>query len=111
MRELFARYARAGGRYDLVVDLAAQTVQDAHGFRAAFAIDPYRRDMLLLRAGRDRSHAARGRPYRGIRAQPSMKELRIAVLPGDGIGPDVTAQRSEERRVGKECRSRWSPYH
>src|SRR2546426_11068593 len=21
------------------------------------------------------------------------------------------AQRSEERRVGKECRSRWSPYH
>ena len=23
----------------------------------------------------------------------------------------VTMQRSEERRVGKECRSRWSPYH
>src|SRR5256886_6864275 len=22
-----------------------------------------------------------------------------------------TAYRSEERRVGKECRSRWSPYH
>ena len=22
-----------------------------------------------------------------------------------------TANRSEERRVGKECRSRWSPYH
>ena len=21
------------------------------------------------------------------------------------------AERSEERRVGKECRSRWSPYH
>ena len=26
----------------------------------------------------------------------------------DLIIPDV---RSEERRVGKECRSRWSPYH
>ena len=26
---------------------------------------------------------------------------------GDGDPPD----RSEERRVGKECRSRWSPYH
>ena len=26
--------------------------------------------------------------------------------------PDLTsAARSEERRVGKECRSRWSPYH
>src|SRR2546421_7050728 len=23
----------------------------------------------------------------------------------------TTARRSEERRVGKECRSRWSPYH
>ena len=23
----------------------------------------------------------------------------------------VQTQRSEERRVGKECRSRWSPYH
>ena len=23
----------------------------------------------------------------------------------------VAAERSEERRVGKECRSRWSPYH
>ena len=24
---------------------------------------------------------------------------------------DWLANRSEERRVGKECRSRWSPYH
>ena len=24
---------------------------------------------------------------------------------------EQTAERSEERRVGKECRSRWSPYH
>src|SRR5579863_324575 len=23
----------------------------------------------------------------------------------------VRSERSEERRVGKECRSRWSPYH
>ena len=23
----------------------------------------------------------------------------------------ITRPRSEERRVGKECRSRWSPYH
>ena len=23
----------------------------------------------------------------------------------------LTTWRSEERRVGKECRSRWSPYH
>ena len=28
---------------------------------------------------------------------------------GEGVALDVI--RSEERRVGKECRSRWSPYH
>ena len=27
---------------------------------------------------------------------------------GAGLG---LVERSEERRVGKECRSRWSPYH
>ena len=27
------------------------------------------------------------------------------------IGDNVKIGRSEERRVGKECRSRWSPYH
>src|SRR2546421_8650717 len=27
------------------------------------------------------------------------------------LKPGMTAERSEERRVGKECRSRWSPYH
>ena len=28
-----------------------------------------------------------------------------------GIDPTYLITRSEERRVGKECRSRWSPYH
>ena len=27
------------------------------------------------------------------------------------VGGYVRDIRSEERRVGKECRSRWSPYH
>src|SRR5256886_15098838 len=27
------------------------------------------------------------------------------------IGAQARCTRSEERRVGKECRSRWSPYH
>ena len=41
---------------------------------------------------------------------PSMRllaqELRISV-----ITTKRAYERSEERRVGKECRSRWSPYH
>ena len=30
---------------------------------------------------------------------------------GGRPGIDPAVYRSEERRVGKECRSRWSPYH
>ena len=39
-------------------------------------------------------------------------KLRYAMLMDkhDTIGIDAVA-RSEERRVGKGCRSRWSPYH
>ena len=33
------------------------------------------------------------------------------VKAGDKIKVTIKASRSEERRVGKECRSRWSPYH
>src|SRR2546430_4377604 len=44
---------------------------------------------------------AEGDPFQHLIARFSAWEL-----PGQDL--DV---RSEERRVGKECRSRWSPYH
>jgi len=31
--------------------------------------------------------------------------------PGNAVQIESVMERSEERRVGKECRSRWSPYH
>ena len=41
--------------------------------------------------------------------------ITIVGLKGAGIvigdSSTLVAMRSEERRVGKECRSRWSPYH
>src|ERR1051326_4792359 len=59
--------------------------------------------------------------------RPSDPQLRLQDMERDGIhasviyGPnlfglpiadvELKAARSEERRVGKECRSRWSPYH
>src|SRR5256712_12775997 len=35
---------------------------------------------------------------------PALAEVPVIVVTADHV-------RSEERRVGKECRSRWSPYH
>src|SRR3712207_9081431 len=67
---------------------------------------------LLLAVGQcsDLAEGQRGAGeggHHGAEGQPAGQ--RVAVL-------QVTLQqqderRSEERRVGKECRSRWSPYH
>src|SRR5439155_5910373 len=44
---------------------------------------------------------------------PSSRRIcRMASRKGsDSMSPTVPPIRSEERRVGKECRSRWSPDH
>ena len=39
------------------------------------------------------------------------KNRRIALGPYATFYFESFETRSEERRVGKECRSRWSPYH
>src|SRR5260370_41379093 len=39
-------------------------------------------------------------------AADGSQSLHLPLAPGASA-----AERSEERRVGKECRSRWSPYH
>ena len=41
---------------------------------------------------------------------PQNEHSALAVIT-DSVGIRVILTRSEERRVGKECRSRWSPYH
>ena len=38
-------------------------------------------------------------------------ELKAVFFDINGVLYDSMTTRSEERRVGKECRSRWSPYH
>src|SRR3712207_9214044 len=54
--------------------------------------------------------------YRSNRATPASVGDKIWTLveskfPYGGFTSTDILERSEERRVGKECRSRWSPYH
>src|SRR5437588_12195768 len=35
----------------------------------------------------------------------------LSLLPEESAQGKWVQERSEERRVGKECRSRWAPYH
>src|SRR6266536_64673 len=51
---------------------------------------------------------------RGLRAALVSRAERIATdkeQEETAMKRERSATRSEERRVGKECRSRWSPYH
>ena len=41
----------------------------------------------------------------------SAAESSVLMASGGVASVLETERRSEERRVGKECRSRWSPYH
>ena len=55
-----------------------------------------------------------GRPatLRAIEAAlKSDSHLIFAVAQRENVDNVTPGVRSEERRVGKECRSRWSPYH
>ena len=40
-----------------------------------------------------------------------VKDVKAGEEIKKGMLQEVEVGRSEERRVGKECRSRWSPYH
>src|SRR2546422_10179748 len=47
----------------------------------------------------------------GGRAAPARTARRARGRPGAGLGAERRLPRSEERRVGEEGRSRWSPDH
>ena len=60
----------------------------------------------------------RGEPVRPVKPigtpQTIATPLGLPPVPVPADNPvtvETIALRSEERRVGKECRSRWSPYH
>src|SRR5256886_17558070 len=94
------------------------------------AVDASDADLLVLVAERDRQafellyhryvRSMFGLALRRLRdrqrAEDAVQETFAAVWRSASSyrperGPAAPWLRSEERRVGKECRSRWSPYH
>src|SRR5690349_24578658 len=51
-------------------------------------------------------------PWASLKYEIALGGYRVGVTEDQLKGaPKYNRNRSEERRVGKECRSRWSPYH
>ena len=46
-----------------------------------------------------------------VEVEINPNDIKVDVYRASGNGGQCVNTRSEERRVGKECRSRWSPYH
>src|SRR5260370_34503693 len=57
----------------------------------------------------------RGVSLRALQPGPvdsaALGQVKQEIKLQSGIPVEKAKERSEERRVGKECRSRWSPYH
>src|SRR6476661_4004658 len=93
---------------DLSAPASAQTARPVVGLSASQA----ERKSVELRQGMSSEEVEKllGKPRR-----TALKSGASASAPGQGTlhwtysWPGT--YRSEERRVGKECRSRWSPYH
>src|ERR1039458_1082441 len=81
---------------------------------------------LLSRHGRGVEPTAAGRVFAErarrllVDAQSTADAVRsvghgvsghLSLTVGSSVAPSLLATRSEERRVGKECRCRWSPEH
>src|SRR2546426_8236239 len=73
------------------------------GRKAGVDLPVFRRDHVGCNDGADEVTGSGG----GVRALRST-HVRQTAKANKHIPP---CPRSEERRVGKECRSRWSPYH
>ena len=65
-----------------------------------------------LQTRRLSSCGSRAQPLRGMWDSPQAgARTRVPCAGRQTLKHCATRERSEERRVGKECRSRWSPYH
>src|SRR3712207_2871294 len=129
----------AGGTTDMFARIFAQNMQEKHGApfvvenRAgaggnigAAAVAKAPKDGYTLLVGTVSTHAINPFLYKSTGSdtekdfQPVTLIARLPNLlavnpkvPAKTVGEvvDYVKKRSEERRVGKECRSRWSPYH
>src|ERR1043166_6235443 len=98
MRYLRSYRSAEGGRYFIRLQIISR--RRKHSVHELFRGIDFRRDAI-------------GKPYTefAFQTRQEFHSLQTAQTQFVIEVRGRTEQRSEERRVGKECRSRWSPYH
>src|SRR3712207_89060 len=97
----------AEGRVQLAPEAAARLMREVKAPESPEELTERETEVLKL--------LARGQANKQISSELSVEEKTVkahvsSILRKLGV-QSRTQARSEERRVGKECRSRWSPYH
>ena len=134
-RKLLLRFARIQlpDRPDLAEDLVQETMLSAYraaeGFKGDAQVGSWLFAILKNKITDCLRQIGRQREVFATPAEEMLDEIFEERFASDGhwttdghpqtwASPEKTldnkefrAERSEERRVGKECRSRWSPYH
>ena len=85
-----------------VEERLAKSEAETERLKKAFPALQAERDEILSR----NQELEKKEEQRGLTAREEAEKRR-----NDSALEDIDGERSEERRVGKECRSRWSPYH
>src|SRR2546422_11139805 len=93
----------------------AHTVTVLSGLPLARALLEYTNLYIRFGLGRDfdPAHPTWREYLAGLQDTNDDREwtYRFYLARPEAMAAPATVARSEERRVGKECRSRWSPYH
>ena len=91
-----------------ITDTDGKTFLDGDAFLLQLYAGPTEAEMIP--AGEPETFGAgkfAGSNHKPGQSKPEYKLPNV----GQGVIAKARLHRSEERRVGKECRSRWSPYH
>ena len=99
-----------------VITYYLESFEDGEKFILYFIDEKVTKPVVVVKGGRTASGIKAASSHTG--ALGSSDKVVDAIMDQFGIirADDLNdlfniAKRSEERRVGKECRSRWSPYH
>src|SRR3989440_8884521 len=122
--KLIRQYKRSSHTPIIFITAYADEMQTAHGYSLGavdYILSPVRPDVLRSKVKvfvelfqmQQRTRAMAQAEVARASAEEARRRANFLAHASHELGAslDLEQGRSEERRVGKECRSRWSPYH
>ena len=105
------RYLPRGSKKDVIAKIVVTEVNRSHGNKYEISVAMEIPGGKVIAAKDECSNVFAGIDILEAKLTGQIRRYKIETNPHLHKNPFLRLCRSEERRVGKECRSRWSPYH